>query len=226
MSRQGYLILHEIFTGPTVYYFVLQEGVLRYYTHADCKILKGELRLYGRKVTAKAQAPINRISNSFYIETCQIHVTDKCFRYGKMHRIDLSAYYEQDCLDWGRTILGWQRHFWQDPVRGNKSRLFTQDETVRQLLEDAIEQTALYRKNSYKLSRAGLLTHKLAKESRAFGNVFFSFLSRPPSGLGEKHPNNTPKTSVILQSVTFIASSLTPLRKSSYSFLQRQITMD
>nr|CCA17275.1 conserved hypothetical protein [Albugo laibachii Nc14] len=226
MSRQGYLTLHEIYTGPKVYFFVLQEGVLRYYTNANCKALQGELRLYGRKVTAKAQAPINRIPNSFYVETCQIHVNDKCFRYGKSHRIELSAYYEQDCLEWGRAILGWQRQFWRDPGSGNKSKLFTQDETVRQLLEDVIEQTALYRRNSSNVSPAELLTNKLAKEGRELGSACIRFLSNPLFGLEEKHGSNVSTTNVILQSVTFLASSLTPLRKSSYSYLRRQITVE
>ena len=139
MSKQGYLIKHDKLIGPTIHYFIAQDGYLRYYRSSEPEDLMkpiGEFALSGHKVQVKAQRRIDRFSNSFTVETRKVHTKDKSYTLGRAATIELSAPSKQDRQEWGSTIFTWQRYYWRDlPASNEKEVKMKNDQDKRQLFQ-------------------------------------------------------------------------------------------
>ncbi|KAG2775865.1 hypothetical protein JG687_00001124 [Phytophthora cactorum] len=133
MTRQGYLIVHDKRTRPTVRYLSLEDGFLRQYASTDCTKCLSEVRLSGCKITVKAQKRADGVPNSFYLETRKVFVKDRSYTLGNVERIEFSACSGEDRQDWGKALFSWQRYYWRDPVATTPENNSATSETRLQL---------------------------------------------------------------------------------------------
>ncbi|KAF1793764.1 PH domain-like [Phytophthora cactorum] len=123
MTRQGYLIVHDKRTRPTVRYLSLEDGFLRQYASTDCTKCLSEVRLSGCKITVKAQKRADGVPNSFYLETRKVFVKIGPTRWET----------GEDRQDWGKALFSWQRYYWRDPVATTPENNSATSETRLQL---------------------------------------------------------------------------------------------
>ncbi|OWZ01723.1 hypothetical protein PHMEG_00026837 [Phytophthora megakarya] len=133
MTRQGYLIVHDKRTRPSVRYLSLEDGFLRQYASADSAKCLSEIRLSGCKIAVKAQKRTDGVPNSFYLETRKVFVKDRSYTLGNVERVEFSACSGEDRQEWGKALFSWQRYYWRDPVAASPEKDSSASETRLQL---------------------------------------------------------------------------------------------
>uniref|UniRef100_A0AAV1VDK7 PH domain-containing protein n=1 Tax=Peronospora matthiolae TaxID=2874970 RepID=A0AAV1VDK7_9STRA len=115
MTRQGYLIVYNKRSQPSVCYLSLEDGYLRQYATPEGTLCVSELQLSGCKVDVKAHKRADGVPHSFYLELRKVFVTDRLYTLGAAQRIDFTASSSEDRQAWGKALFSWQRFYWREP---------------------------------------------------------------------------------------------------------------
>ncbi|CAI5735428.1 unnamed protein product [Hyaloperonospora brassicae] len=135
MTRQGYLIVYNKRSRPTVCYLSLEDGFLRQYATPACNMCLSELQLSGCKVDVRAQHRADGAPNSFYLELRKVFVSDRSYTLGAAQRIDFTASSSDDRQAWGKALFSWQRFYWCEPTAEPPAKSAPASATRRQLEE-------------------------------------------------------------------------------------------
>ncbi|POM81940.1 Hypothetical protein PHPALM_12 [Phytophthora palmivora] len=154
MTRQGYLIVHDKRSRPTVRYLSLEDGFLRQYASTDSTKCLNEIRLSGCKIAVKAQKRADGVPNSFYLETRKVFVKDRSYTLGNVERVEFSACSGEDRQEWGKALFSWQRYYWRDPVAASPEKDSAASETRLQLEQIIAKHYAQKPTNAHTISFA------------------------------------------------------------------------
>ncbi|KAI9914557.1 hypothetical protein PsorP6_007452 [Peronosclerospora sorghi] len=133
MTRQGYLILHDKLSRPSICYFSLEDGFLRQYESDQCSQCLREVQLSGCKISVKAQKRANGVPSSFYLEIRKVLVKDLSYALGRAERLEFSACSSEDRQEWRKALFSWQRYYWRDPLTALPEKKMVTNETHVQL---------------------------------------------------------------------------------------------
>jgi hypothetical protein len=120
MSKEGYLLYHEGGGRRSqIYYCVLGEGYLQFYSRRDNGVLIKDVALTKSKLKIRG-VPDHEARNCPFSFSVSIHpakiVDGRQIVYGKPTSLVLSAPSWAERKSWGNTIHSWQRNYWGEPM--------------------------------------------------------------------------------------------------------------
>ncbi|TYZ69069.1 hypothetical protein PybrP1_006671 [[Pythium] brassicae (nom. inval.)] len=150
MSKEGYLISHEDNARSAIFYCVLGEGRLQFFTKRHGGVLVRELALSRSKLQIRGvpDADARDCAFSFSVQLQRAKIKDgRLLVIGKPLGLLLSAPTWGERKAWGNAIHAWQRNYWGEP----QHRAANMDDeelevfffAQRRALESALEAAAI-----------------------------------------------------------------------------------
>lgn len=150
MSKEGYLISHEDDARSAIFYCVLGEGRLQFFSKRHSGVLVRELTLSRSKLQIRgvSDADARDCAFSFSVQIQRAKIKDgRLLVIGKPLGLLLSAPTWGERKAWGNAIHAWQRNYWGEP----QHRAANMDDeelevffyAQRRALESALEAAAI-----------------------------------------------------------------------------------
>ncbi|TMW65940.1 hypothetical protein Poli38472_003705 [Pythium oligandrum] len=119
MSKEGYLIYHEESRRSQIYYCVLGEGKLQFYSRRENGVLIKEVELSKSRLKVRGVAD-HEARNCAFSFSVSVHrskiVGGRQVVIGKPMVLVLTAPSWAERKAWGNAIHAWQRHYWGEPL--------------------------------------------------------------------------------------------------------------
>ncbi|TDH73467.1 hypothetical protein CCR75_002065 [Bremia lactucae] len=118
MSKEGFLLVHDEGRRSHIYYCVLGEGKMQYYTKRDRGVMVREVILSRSrlKVRGMTDADGRGCPYSFSVRLQRSRIRDgRVLVYGSPVVLVMSAPTWGERKDWGNAIHAWQRNYWGEP---------------------------------------------------------------------------------------------------------------
>ncbi|CAH0480530.1 unnamed protein product [Peronospora belbahrii] len=118
MSKEGFLLLHDEGLCSHIYYGVLGEGKLQFYTKRDRGVMVREIILSRSrlKVRGISDADGRGCPYSFSVRLQRSRIRDgRVLVYGTPVHLVMSAPTWGERKAWGNAIHAWQRNYWGEP---------------------------------------------------------------------------------------------------------------
>lgn len=150
MSKEGYLISHEEDARSALFYCVLGEGRLQFFSKRHGGVLVREITLSRTKLQIRGvpDADARDCAFSFSVQLQRAKIKDgRLLVVGKPLRLLLSAPTWGERKAWGNAIHAWQRNYWGEPQHRTANMDAEELEVFflaqRKALESALEAAAL-----------------------------------------------------------------------------------
>lgn len=118
MSKEGFLVLHEEGRRSQIYYCVLGEGKLQFYSRREAGVLLKDVSLTKSKLKIRG-VPDHEARHCPFSFSVVVHhskiVDGRQIVHGKPTTLLMSAPSWAERRAWGNTIHCWQRNYWGEP---------------------------------------------------------------------------------------------------------------
>ncbi|EGZ25389.1 hypothetical protein PHYSODRAFT_311878 [Phytophthora sojae] len=118
MSKEGFLLLHDEGRRSHIYYCVLGEGKLQFYTRRDRGVMVREVALSRSRLKVRGipDADGRDCPYSFSVRLQRSRIRDgRILVYGTPTLLVMSAPTWGERKAWGNAIHAWQRNYWGEP---------------------------------------------------------------------------------------------------------------
>ncbi|CAI5723317.1 unnamed protein product [Peronospora effusa] len=118
MSKEGFLLLHDEGRRSQIYYGVLGEGKLQFYTKRDRGVMVREILLSRSRLKVRGISDLDGrgCPYSFSVRLQRSRIRDgRVLVYGTPVLLVMSAPTWGERKAWGNAIHAWQRNYWGDP---------------------------------------------------------------------------------------------------------------
>ncbi|POM80634.1 Hypothetical protein PHPALM_1506 [Phytophthora palmivora] len=118
MSKEGFLLLHDEGRRSHIYYCVLGEGKLQFYTKRDRGVMVREVTLSRSRLKVRGIPDVDGrgCPYSFSVRLQRSRIRDgRILVYGTPVLLVMSAPTWGERKAWGNAIHAWQRNYWGEP---------------------------------------------------------------------------------------------------------------
>ncbi|KAG2512307.1 hypothetical protein JM16_005455 [Phytophthora kernoviae] len=118
MSKEGFLLLHDEGRRSHIYYCVLGEGKLQFYTRRDRGVMVKEIILSRSRLKVRGIPDVDGrgCPYSFSVRLQHSRIRDgRIYVYGVPVLLVMSAPTWGERKAWGNAIHAWQRNYWGEP---------------------------------------------------------------------------------------------------------------
>lgn len=118
MSKEGFLLLHDEGRRSHIYYCVLGEGKLQFYSRRDRGVMVREVLLSRSRLKVRGIPDVDArgCPYSFSVRLQRSRIRDgRVYVYGTPVLLVMSAPTWGERKAWGNAIHAWQRNYWGEP---------------------------------------------------------------------------------------------------------------